>query len=109
LAPQRAAGAAAKAEVSMSNKSFDQAGVNTSEMRQAKAKYDAAVKSLVGVSPDDEKYPDYRKAKFEAAVAMSKAREAAEQSFYAETIQEVKADAEAIKKANEEQAKVSTN
>jgi hypothetical protein len=88
------------------NKSFDQAGVSTAEMKATRAKYDAAVKALLGVAPDHKDYEALRKTKLEAAKAMHDARSAAEQAYYADTIAEVKADAEEIKRKNEERGKI---
>jgi hypothetical protein len=82
--------------------SFDQHVAKRGEFPQVKAareKYEAAVKKLSGVFPDDANYNALREAKKNAGVALSEARQAAEAEYYKEQIAENKEQLQKMKEA----------
>lgn len=95
----------------MSNKaglSFDQHVAKKGEpdsIKKARGDYNAAVKKLAALAPDDKEYSTAREAKRVASVALHNARTVEEQKFYAEEIEE---NTTAINEMKAEQAKPPT-
>lgn len=69
---------------------------------KAKAEYEKLAKVVSTTGETDPKYKEIRAQKLAASIVMHKAREDAEQEYFAEEVKEVK---EAVKTYKEEQAK----